>query len=261
MNKKSKEINDFRQQVAMLTQSNRSLEQEKEILENDLKHNEEEINILRSKVSSLQDALTSPSGDPRSSALNRLLTEHPAPQDVSYSEVKSKDQDIPKPTFRKNIPKASDVLSPFGMRTKECGIVGLKKTKSMSESQKHFSRSPCKEKTNNPHRNSHINTKTLSQPSTSLSQSSIPQGILKKSRFDDLKSPSPIAPAHMFYDGLGGHSKLDQFPTIARKDFNIKPTSYNISKKPKGVSRPKNSKPTIKDDSVKPIDNFFSSLT
>ena len=257
VNKKSKEINEFRQQVAMLTQSNRSLEQEKEILENDLKHNEEEIDILRSKVTSLQDALTSPSGDPRSSALNRLLTEHPAPQDVSYSN----DQDIPKPKFRKNLPKTSDVLSPFEMKTKECGIVGLKKTKSMSESQKHFMRSPCKEKTNNPHKNSYINTKTLSQPSTSLLQSSIPQGIHKKSRFDDLKSPSPIAPAHMFYDGLGGHSKLDRFPTIARKDFNIKPTSYNKSIKPKGVSRPKNSKPTLTDDSVKPIDNFFSSLT
>ena len=261
VNKKSKEINDFRQQIAMLTQSNRSLEQEKEILENDLKHNEEEINILRSKVSSLQDALTSPSGDPRSSALNRLLTEHPAPQDVSYSEVKSKDQDIPKPKFRKNFPKTSDVLSPFEMKTKECRIVGLRKTKSISESQKHFRRSPCKEKTNNPDKNSYINTKTLSQPSTSRLQSSIPQGIVKKSRFDDLKSPSPIAPSHMFYDGLGGHSKLDRFPTIARKDFNIKPTSYNISKKPKGVSRPKNSKPTLKDDSVKPIDNFFSTLT
>merc|ERR1719273_868551 len=84
---------------------------------------------------------------------------------------------------------------------------------------------------NKQHKNSYISAKTLSQPSTSILQSSIPQGIHKKSRFDDLKSPSPIAPAHMFYDGFGGHSKLDRFPTIARKDFNIRPTSYNISKK------------------------------
>ena len=82
---------------------------------------------------------------------------------------------------------------------------------------------------------------------------------------DDLKSPSPIASSHMFYDGLGGHSKLDSFPVLPKKDFKFGPAASNISKKPKGVSRPKTSahntkQANSKNDSVRSIDDFFSTL-
>ena len=39
----------------------------------------------------------------------------------------------------------------------------------------------------------------------------------------------------MYFDGLGGHSKADNFPQPLKKDFKLKPLPF--SKKPKGVSR------------------------
>ena len=83
MSKLSANTTELRQQVSMLTQNKRSLESENERLSNDLKHNEEELEDLRARLRCMKDAITSPSGDPRSSALNRLITEYPAPNDIS----------------------------------------------------------------------------------------------------------------------------------------------------------------------------------
>ena len=76
-NQKSNKITELRQQVTMTTQNNRSLESDNKRLSDDLKHRDEEIEELRTRLGCLQDAITSPSGDPRSSALNRLITEYP----------------------------------------------------------------------------------------------------------------------------------------------------------------------------------------
>ena len=93
---KSNKINELRQQVTMLTQHNRGLELDNEKLTNDLQHNEDEVQHLNAKIRSLQDALSSPSGDPKSSAINRLLTENPAPLCISFEKdvVKGKKLDL-----------------------------------------------------------------------------------------------------------------------------------------------------------------------
>ena len=259
MGKLSANTTELRQQVSMLTQNKRSLESENERLSNDLKHNEEEMEELRSRLRCMKDAITSPSGDPRSSALNRLITEYPAPKDISIhrnfpSEIVEDPSQVAKAKS-----EAVDVLSPFEMRTKQCGIVGLTKTKSITETHSRLNISPCKDKTNVRSMESYSRfTQSSSQPITNVVKTSLTQGVFKRSKIEDLKSPSPTAPSHMFYDGFGGHSKLDSFPAGAKKDFKFKPTPYNISKKPKGVSRPKTSKPTnSKNDSTQLINNFF----
>ena len=261
---KSTRINELRQQVMMLTQSNSLLTQDKERLAADCKHNEEEVEDLRTKIKSLQDAFTSPSGDPRSSALNRLIVEHPAPQNLSFiTAVSNKGEKAPLSSLDNNKPCSveSDFLSPFELKTKQCGIIGLAKSKSMTASSSQFGRrSPCKDQTNFRMLDSSPKcTLPSSQPSTTSNviKSSLTQGIFKRSKMDDLESP-PIVPSHMFYDGLGGHSKLDTFPVRSAKDFKINGNS-NISRKPKGVSRPKTSA-NLKQASVRSIDTFFATL-
>ena len=216
---KSTKINELRQQVAMLTQNKRSLEEDNEKLTKDLAHNDEEVEVLRVKLKSFQDAINSP-------------------------RVKS--------------PTHADILSPLEIKPKECGILKLTRTKSMAEPQDQLDRSPCKDQTNVRLLASSQNLALISsQPNMTTSKPCLTKGIFKRSRIDDLKSPSPIAPSHMFYDGLGGHSKLDSFPVPLKKDFKIKQTSFHMSKKPKGVSRPKMSS---NHDSGRPIDDFFSAL-
>lgn len=245
----------------MLTQNNRGLELDNEKLSNDLQHNEEEVQTLTAKIRSLQDALASPSSDPKSSAINRLLTENPAPQDISFQTNSSKaDAITPLKTKEKRDSTTKAILSPFEIKTKQCGIVGLTKTTSMTEYPNQPNRSPFKDTNSRKAMISSECKMTSSQPSMNIFKP-LSQGtnIYKRTRIDDLKSPSPIAPSHMFYDGLGGHSKNDAFPVAGKKDFKLKPTSYALSKKPKGVSRPKNTKPNLACSS-RPIGDFFSSL-
>ena len=259
---KQTKINELRQQVTMLTQNNRALQQDSDRLSKDLQHNEEEVEILRMKISSLQDAITSPSGDPRCSALNRFITENPPPQDISFqSKLPNENNEIlTKKT--KDIANPADILSPFELKTKQCGIVGLTKTKSIADSNHPLNRSPCKDKSNIRRIDSSPScTVTSSQPNMNASKPSLSQSLFKRTKMEDLKSPSPIAPSYMFYNGFGGHSKLDSFPVATKKDFKLKSTPFNKSKKPKGVSRPKTSKQTnSKVDSERNIEDFFSTL-
>jgi len=246
----------------MLTQNNRSLEQDNDRLCKDLRHNEEEVEILRKKISSLQDAITSPSGDPRCSALNRFITENPPPQDISFqSKLPIENHEVL--TKKTNqIANPTDLLSPFELKTKQCGIVGLTKTKSIAESDNAFNRSPCKDKSNVRRIDSSPScTFTSSQPNMNSFKPPLSQSLFKRTKLENLKSPSPTAPSHMFYNGFGGHSKLDSFPVPTKKDFKLKPTPFNISKKPKGISRPKTAKQiNSKIDSDRNIEDFFSTL-
>ena len=57
-----------------------------------------------------------------------------------------------------------------------------------------------------------------------------------------------------FYDGLGGHSKPDLFPTRANSQ------GFKLGKRPKGVSKPKASAAFTKQNSAsaKAIDKYFN---
>ena len=79
------------------------------------------------------------------------------------------------------------------------------------------------------------------------SQPSSSQPLAKSSSAPTLKR----ADSDLFYDGLGGHSKPDAFPTLRRDPFK------QLSKKPKGVARPKNCAQT---KGQKLMDQFFSDL-
>ena len=167
---KTLKIDEFRQQISMLTQNNLALRQDKDRFEADCKHYEEEVEILHKKIQLLQESITSPSGDPRSSALNRLIVENPAPQNMSFiaramskkdrnenTSTRRSDEDklgndthlIDEQQVNTDCEKEDDnILSPFEFKTKRCGIIGLTKTKAMTGASSRFGRSPCKDKSN-----------------------------------------------------------------------------------------------------------------
>ena len=55
-------------------------------LKSDVKHLEDELEQTKSKMLRLQEAIVSPSGDVKSSAINRLIFEHPAPMNLTMLE-------------------------------------------------------------------------------------------------------------------------------------------------------------------------------
>jgi len=175
-------------------------------LREDLDHVEEENNDLRAKLNKLQEAIASPSGDAKSSAISRLISENPAPNLLGMASP---------PT-----PKAT---------VKSCGIVGLNR--------KVQDRSPCKNISNNLKRS--MSSQSANEPMSLFS---------KKSKVSSQPEPKILSQPQpdMFYNGLGGHSKDDEFPRSSNG------TGFKLSKKPKGVSRPK------VDQKMKTINKYFN---
>ena len=70
----------------------------------------------------------------------------------------------------------------------------------------------------------------------------------KKSKVSSQPEPKILSQPQpdMFYNGLGGHSKDDEFPRSSSG------TGFKLSKKPKGVSRPK------VDQKMKTINKYFN---
>jgi hypothetical protein len=172
---------------------------------------EEEKEVLKSKI-------TSPSGDPRSSAIARLIYENPAPLNM---------------TLFQNEPARKKSMSPPPPRssTKTCSIVGLK-------------RSPCK------------NVSNLKRAVSSQESSAVYNSLFKRSKFQEPQSLSqPIAakkPEH-FFDGMGGHSRADYFPTSSASSRG----SFSVSKKSKPSSQNKTSSATDQ-KKLQTINKYFT---
>ena len=171
-----------------------------EKLREDLNHAENEREILKSKLAKLEEAIVSPSGDPKSSAISRLIREHPPPLSMNMT-VNSP------PT-----PKISSV--------KSCGLIGLKEP-------------------------------SLKRPALSQENAEpIRSGSLfgpKKAKFSS--QPTMVSDrSGLYFNGLGGHSKSDEFPTSQKSG------NYVLAKKNKGISRPKVIKP---DKKTQTLNKYF----
>jgi len=215
---KARAVTDLKEKLVVLSRQVQELSNENRTLASDLRHAEDERGALKKKVSTLQDAINSPSGDPRGSVINRMVTEFPAPMQCIESDSEDEGK--------------LDTGSPF-LKTKSCGIVGLNKRKA----------TPC-------------------QDSTNYSQMNIMKkarvGVSSLSKDDNLnaacsQSSSSAAEAksrEKYYDGFGGHSKLDVFPSGSNGG------GFKLARKPKGVSKPKAL--SQRTTSAKAIDKYFN---
>lgn len=223
---KAAKISELKVALVQKSRDLNELQQVNRTLTSDLKHAEEEKDNLKSKVNWLQDAIDSPSGDVRQSALNRMITENPAPYFPGLDTDDEPGENVSK--------------SPF-LKTKSCSIVGLNKRKLPSSSLPQPS--PCKESTNISHFNI-MKKSRLASCSLSQQQGPFPKGpIVSKNKSGD-----------KFYDGLGGHSKPDVFPQKVRGSS----SGLGAGKKPKGVAK----KPKVttadmkKNDTIQKYFNF-----
>lgn len=91
-------------------------------LRSDLEYSEEERRSLEKKLEALQAALDSPSGNPRHSALTRMLSEHPAPLNMTLDEIKENVGTQDTVEVKKKV--ETNGSSPF-LKTKSCSIVGM----------------------------------------------------------------------------------------------------------------------------------------
>eukprot|EP00095_Tigriopus_kingsejongensis_P004617 maker-scaffold559_size137194-snap-gene-0.23 protein:Tk04617 transcript:maker-scaffold559_size137194-snap-gene-0.23-mRNA-1 annotation:"traf-interacting protein" len=212
---RSKEIVDFKTTLKVQTMELSELRAQTRAVTSDLEHAEAEIRSLKGKNDVLQSALDSPSGDMRSSTLKRLLTESPAPA-----------------------PLRSLSDTPNTPLTLAEDIVPVKKT---------------------------INFARKRSPDAIASSALGEFNILKRSRshfspgdWTKMGQRSRMATQEIesekFYDGLGGHSKVDVFPQRSTGRLNV------VGKKPKGVAKPKSTWQSGSQGGQK-INQFFSLAT
>ena len=132
----------------------------------------------------------------------------------------------------------------FSHRVKSHSIVGLGKRK----------KSPFKDATNFDKFNIMKKSRMAD-----VSSSKSPGLVLGAQLSSQPSSSSALPPSlkransELFYDGFGGHSKSDAFPSLRRDPF-------KLSKKPKGVARPKSNLNASQARGQKLMDQFFSDL-
>jgi len=248
---RQRKLDEYKSRAKMLEQSNEELMSDKAKVEDDNRCLEGEIQDLRNKLSSLEEALNSPTGDARQSVINRLIREHPAPLMTGLDDDVSTTPDHLSGNKRKRSDDSPSMASPA-----ECGIWALKKTKSLAAGC-----TPFKDSTNSmPFGGKTLKTvkPSFSQPSTHQKTNHLLKSLPKLG--SALESPKGL---QINYDGLGGHSKADNFPVPKVNKINSghSSTLTSKSKKPKGVSRPKFvSPPNSLSRNDRQIDTFFTSM-
>ena len=153
--------------------------QEKEdhsvLAEEDIKRYVAENSKLLEKLKTLQDSISSPSGDPRNSALSRLLHESPAPSHFRLSNL---------------VASPCTPSQPFLQPKKPINVSSMRPILSDPQEEE------------NKQRNKEVRKAEVSETE--------PEAIkFKRMKID---SSLPSSSSGFFYDGLGGHSKPDVYP-------------------------------------------------
>lgn len=230
--KAEEELRKCRRQLSALRielqQAKKELKEKEEhatLAEEDIKRYLAENTKLQEKLKALSESISSPSGDPRNSALTRLLHESPAPLHFRMSNIMSTTPDPVTPPL------------PNKMRPRTAGLSGLtQSTQTLAAMQPKLSNPETEDSDiENSQRKKQVRKiELLSDPD--------PEDLkLKRLKIDAVPSSSG-----MFYDGFGGHSKPDVFPRgassqpsrLAAKD-GIKKTRGPVTIKVKGKTQTK----------------------
>lgn len=159
--------------------------------EEDIKRYTTENSKLQEKLKALTESISSPSGDPRNSALSRLLNESPAPAGLRMSNLFAATPSTPStpiiPLRMKaaNVPSSRLILS----------------SQNVSNMQPKLSNPEQEEASGSSQRKEGRKADSLSLPVD-------PESLkFKRMKVDPVPSTSGY-----FYDGFGGHSKPDIYP-------------------------------------------------
>ena len=186
-------------------------------LKSDYRHAEDERQSLKAKVKCLQEAMDSHSGDVKTSQNN----EQPLPRCPSLTSSQSTQEDVDMFDEEEEQQAKPDDQNISDLMPEASGLI-----KYQSKAPKP-TQSPIKDTTN-------------------LKQFN----IMKKGRLDSNSKPK-VFNDKQFYDGMGGHSKLDLFPRPMAK------RTLSSSKRPKGISRQSSLSQKVVKDRQR-IDKFFN---
>lgn len=233
---KSRKISELRQKLETQSRELKTLSSANQELRSEMKLMEEELDETKTKIQRLQEAIVSPSGDVKSSAISRLVFEHPPPLNLTIMNTPMSSGSLKKKSSPDFFAMSDDDEDNNEPPSKKKFL-----TQTLARG------SPCKE----------VTDQWKAKPKTQFVRSSSGglTGLLGTIASDQYRC-QPKQPGKvegLSFNGFGGHGKQDEFPQPLKRDFKLKNIPY--TKKPKGVARPNVAKPA---SSSQTIAKFFS---
>lgn len=181
------------------------------LAEEDIKRYSLENAKLQDKLKVLTDSISSPSGDPRNSALSRLLHESPAPTSLRMSNLFALTPSAP------NTPLKS---KPSNLSTSVfSNVTGMRP------------------KLSNPEQEDIPTTSKSDRQKGARKAETVPSVEPESLKYKKMKIDLVPSSSGFFYDGFGGHSKPDIFPKGSSEVVSPKSSGLIKSggiKKPRG---------------------------
>ena len=186
-------LSTFRVELQQAKKELKEKEEQSALAEEDIKRYTAENSKLQEKLKTLTESISSPSGDPRNSALSRLLNESPAPTNLRMSNL---------------INTPSTPCTPLpSLKMKSSNVTGTSKfmlsSQNISQMRPKLS-NPEEEETSTSSSSQRKETRKAEGPPIPVDPESLK---FKRMKVDPVPSSSGY-----FYDGFGGHSKPDIFP-------------------------------------------------
>ena len=209
-----REITNLRVEVQKMKQEAKDKEDQTNLVEEEVKRYIAENSKLQEKLRVLQESISSPSGDPRTSAISRLLHESPAPF-MRLSNLMDSPASLTPTIIRKGLASEQEVKA-----VKKPRLMGADELASMRPT------------LTDPEQDKKGKSLKLSQLSdTQGAATQEPQSFkFKRMKFD--ASAGSSSSQGYFYDGMGGHSKPDIYPS--GKISSSQPTQRTIKMNIKG---------------------------
>lgn len=268
---KVKFVSELKATLAVQSRDLAELQRSNRGIASDLRHVEDERASLKQKVRVLQESIDSPSADPRKSAIRRIMAESPAPMNLSALEEaaasptpaaasrpnaqasKSPSQSSSSSTSQ---PSSSSCVAAAGasppfLQTKSCSILGLQKLGRSADptggGAAGFAPNPLAAKDFN----------------ILAKKRRLAPNVKKKGGSQLLPTETAVATfsdvKEQFYNGFGGHQKLDEFPKPrARMRFNVKPLPPPMAIR--GLKKTKSIAKAPTKNNAATIDKYFGGL-
>ena len=183
-------LSTFRLELQQTKKELKEKEEQSNLAEEDIKRYTAENAKLQEKLKALTESISSPSGDPRNSALSRLLNESPAPTNLRMSNLLMTTPSSP-----------STPLVPFRMKPSNVPSSRLMSSQNISSLQPKLSNPEQEEASASSQRKE---ARKASSSSVSVDSESLK---FKRMKVDPVPSTSGY-----FYDGFGGHAKPEIYP-------------------------------------------------
>ena len=196
LRKNRRQLSSFRLELQQAKKEMKEKEEQAALAEEDIKRCTAENAKLQEKLKMLTESISSPSGDPRNSAISRLLHESPAPSHLKMSNIMCTTPATP----------LTPLFAPLKLKSK-AGPSQLLSSQALASIRPKLSNPEQEESSGSDFGSSQQRSK--SKEVRKVDELALEPDTLKfkRMKYDAISSSSGF-----FYDGFGGHSKPDIFP-------------------------------------------------